>query len=151
MIRSMLILMTICLALVGCEAGPIDVGGRVAPLEGTRWRLVKLFGEPVAEISKTSFIQLDPKTHRMSGSGPVNQISSSYRLEGGRLTFGIITSTKMAGSDEANQLEKDFLDGLKRVQTYRLVGTSLELQNSGMVVAQFVSDEDRQNESSIQQ
>lgn len=131
--------MALCIGIIGCETSKIDVGGRIEPLEGTRWRLVQLFGEPVIDSPDAPFIVLDAKSHRMNGSGGVNGISSRYKLEGGRLTFGPIASTRMSGSPQANQLESDLLEGLGRVQSYRLVGTSLELQNQGKIVALFTA------------
>jgi len=139
MIRLMSVLMALCVGLVGCKVGTVDVGGRLMPVEETEWQLTELYGEPVIAADPMPFVQLDPKTHRMTGFGGVNRMSSSYKFEGGRLTFGMIAATKMAGPEAAMKIEGEFFTALSQVQTYRIVGSSLEMQNGGKVLARFVA------------
>jgi heat shock protein HslJ len=112
-------------------------GGATAPLEKTDWRLIRLGDETVtaADPQRTPNLVLDPTSHRVSGSGGCNRVSGGYELKGEQLTFGQMTSTRMA-CPSGMETEQKFLAALRQVKKWKIAGRQLELMdNSGTVVA----------------
>lgn len=109
-----------------------------APLENTRWTLISVQGKKVERTSpRAAFIQLDPASHRLTGSGGCNQLTGGYQLEGNHLRLTGTARTMMAcagGMDVENQLVK----ALEDVRQWKLSGEALELlDGNGDVVARF--------------
>ncbi|HSG07739.1 MAG TPA: META domain-containing protein [Longimicrobiales bacterium] len=116
----------------GCGADPIP--GR---LEGTEWRLVSLPGAADVPSGAEATLLLDPDTRRSSGSTGCNRFGGGYALEGGRLTLGLSTLTRMACPGPLAALEADFLEALRVAGGYRFVGEFLELLGEAGPVARF--------------
>ena len=81
-------------------------------------------------------MRFDAAGGRLSGSGGCNRITGSYQLDGDRLTFGPIASTRMA-CPEAMDQEQAFLKALAAVRSYRIPGGTLELLDGSNVVARL--------------
>ena len=123
------------------EFEPLSTGTRGAaePLENTYWKLTRLGGTPVAEVSpqRGPHLILNPSTRRLNGSGGCNQVGGSYEVKGERLSLDSITTTLMACADGMDT-EKDFLEALREVSGWRIAGQQLELlDDSGKVIAHF--------------
>lgn len=115
-------------------------GQTAAPLEKTRWTLTWVEGTKVeGETPKPAFIELDPGTHRLSGSGGCNQLMGTYELEDHHLRLTGTTRTMMAcasGMDTEDKLVK----ALEQVRGWKVSGETLELlDGSGHVVAKFAA------------
>jgi copper homeostasis protein (lipoprotein) len=77
-------------------------------LENTAWKLVELGGKPVTGTPKEAYIQLDPASHRVSGSGGCNRLMGSYTTNGDQLQFGQMAGTRMACA-QGMDTEHEFL------------------------------------------
>ena len=115
----------------GCEPvfGEVELGN-------TRWRAVRI-GEAWigAEVGpQEPWIQFDPRTMQVSGSGGCNRIRGGYTLRDGALRLGRLAATRMACP--ALEVETAFLRALEAARRYRTFGRHLELIDaSGDVVA----------------
>ena len=109
-----------------------------ASVENTHWKLTNIGDSPVTAPSPNEpHLILDSKTHRVSGSGGCNRLMGSYELTGDQLTFSHVGSTRMACA-EGMDTEKQFLDALGKVKTWKLAEHQLELRDGeGHLVARF--------------
>jgi putative lipoprotein len=108
-------------------------------LEKTYWKLTHLRDRLLTADDWMSepHIVLHPADHRVSGSGGCNRITGSYRLDGGRLTFGQIAGTMMACARGA-ETEREFLSALQDVRQARVSGERLLLvDEAGKLLARF--------------
>ena len=112
-----------------------------ATLENTYWKLMRLGGEAVAvaDGQREPHFILQPEQKRVAGSGGCNRLIGSYTLDGEKLAFGQMASTKMACT-EGMDVEQAFHTALGKVASWRIDGETLELFDaSGTLVAQFES------------
>ncbi len=99
-----------------------------APLENSYWKLTRL-GDTlvlVGDGQREPHLILRPEDHRLGGSGGCNRLAGSYRLDGDRLEFGELATTKMACA-EGMATEAALLAALNAVRSWRIVGEHLEL------------------------
>jgi copper homeostasis protein (lipoprotein) len=116
-------------------------GNRMAdsPLRGTTWKLLRLGDKPVsqADRQREAHLLLANDEMRVSGSGGCNRITGSFELDGDRLRFGQMASTRMA-CPEGMEQEQRFLDALEKVEHYRIRDSHLEfLDAAGAVITRF--------------
>lgn len=111
-----------------------------APLQDTYWKLVRLGNEAVAPPvgqNREAHLVLHTQGQRVAGSGGCNRLTGSYVLEGGKLGFPPVATTRMA-CPEAGDAEGRFLKALTQVAGYRLSGPQLVLLDAGgQVLAQL--------------
>ena len=97
-------------------------------LAGTKWTLV-LFGQPDAEtpvLAGTTITIEFSAEGRANGSGGCNTYSAGYEMQGNRLSFGPIGSTKMACTrGGVGQQEQIFYNALKAAGRFELTGDRL--------------------------
>jgi heat shock protein HslJ len=110
-----------------------------APLEKTEWRLAWLSGTKIESGTpqQMPYIQLDPDSHRVSGSGGCNRLMGGYELAGDHLKFTQMAMTRMAcihgGDTEAN-----FAKALDQVTQWKIAkGTLLLMDADQHVLAKF--------------
>lgn len=111
----------------------------MAPLEGTYWRLTVLRGKPVetARNQQEPHFILQPEHKHLTGSGGCNRLIGGYTVDGDRLSFMGVASTKMACVQAMDQ-ERVFLESLSTVARWRIDGERMELlDNQGAAVLQF--------------
>lgn len=129
--------------LAGCAEGPRPGDpGRPPPVEmrGSRWALVSLGGTtPEAEKPLTVELGADG---RAAGFAGVNNFTGSYELQAGsgprgRIRFGELASTKMAGPEPLMKQERDYLELLARTDSYLAEGGLLELMAAGQPTLRF--------------
>jgi copper homeostasis protein (lipoprotein) len=102
--------------------------GSGSALEGTTWQVEKLLGNPVTLPPGSRSPHLAFADGHVSGSTGCNRIAGAYTVNGNKLQFGRLASTKMACLDNnAMQFERDFEGELGKVDGYRMSGTTLEL------------------------
>lgn len=109
------------------------------PLTGTYWRLVALGDQPVTvtDTAREPHLTFAADTTRVTGSGGCNRLFGAYTLNGDRLSFGAVGSTKMACATGMDT-ETAFLPALGRVAHWRITGQQLEFTDSaGSVVARL--------------
>jgi copper homeostasis protein (lipoprotein) len=108
-------------------------------LRGTYWKLVRLDDKPVTAVAgqREAHLVFAAETAQVAGSGGCNRVFGSFELDGNRLRFGPMASTRMSCPDDRGQ-ENAFLDTLTRVEGYRIRGSHLELlEGSGAVSLRF--------------
>jgi copper homeostasis protein (lipoprotein) len=110
--------------------------GSGSALEGTTWQVEKLLGNPVTLPPGPRSPHLAFADGHVSGSTGCNRIAGSYTVNGSKLQFGRLASTKMACLDnDAMQFEREFEGELGKVDGYRVSGTTLELLVGDTTVA----------------
>lgn len=113
-------------------------GAARSALENTRWVPIRIGDRDVtvAEGQQEPWLELDPHTHRVTGSGGCNRINGGYEAGNQTLRFSGMASTRMACP--ALDTETAFLKGLDDTRRYRVEGRTLELQDdAGRVLARL--------------
>ena len=72
----------------------------------------------------------DGQESRFFGRAPINRYFGTYKTEGNKLSFGAVGSTMMAGPEPLLAAERDYLQFLPQVATYRLDGNLLILSKA---------------------
>ena len=72
----------------------------------------------------------DGKDKRFFGRSAINRYFGTYKTEGDRLTFGPAGSTMMAGPGHLMAAEREYMQFLPQVATYRLDGNRLILSKA---------------------
>ncbi|NPC54114.1 META domain-containing protein [Caenimonas sp. S4] len=110
-----------------------------SPLRGTYWKLVRLGETPVrvAEKQPEPHLILANLDLRISGSGGCNGLRGSFELDGDKLRFRGVASTRMACLAGMEQ-EQRFLKSMEKAQRYRISGSHLDmLDAAGTAIARF--------------
>lgn len=117
-----------CLSTLVCSqpAGP--------PLLETEWRLASGASSAVPENNPASL--RFGANQRLSGSDGCNRLMGSYALEGARLTFSQMATTRMACPNSQGR-DAAFSAALARVDAWRIQGGVLELLADGAAVLRF--------------
>jgi heat shock protein HslJ len=106
---------------------------RSLPVEGTAWQLVSYQGPDDAMLPALSVAPPTLSLHegQTSGFAGCNRFFGQYQLEDGRLTFGPLAATLMAGSPEQAKQESAYLKLLAEVQRYEQDDGHLRLYGGG--------------------
>ena len=112
-----------------------------AQLENTYWKLVELNGKPVVATTRRRepHLRLSPEAKTLQGSGGCNAMRGAYQLDGARLRFTQIATTRMACPDPYMSQESAFLKVLEATDSFKLSGDKLELFGGGNLLARFES------------
>ncbi len=120
----------VLLAVAGCAG----TTGSVADVQDVEWRFAS--SEGVTIEPGTADITATFSDGTVAGSGGVNSYSGPCTLRAdGSLEVGDITSTLMAGSDEANAAEAAYFGTLREMVSWELSGQSLVLSDAGGTVS----------------
>jgi len=88
-------------------------------LTGTEWLLTDLQGTTVILTSKASFSVLE--NGRATGNGSCNRFVGSVEINGSKIKFGPVASTRMAcGDDALNTQETQFLKFLSAANRFEM-------------------------------
>ncbi|MDR2000092.1 MAG: META domain-containing protein [Zoogloeaceae bacterium] len=103
-------------------------GAQHPPLHGALWLITQAAGEKVQAVNDANVPNLvfDEKSQRVSGSTGCNRIAGGYALEGDKLRFQQMVSTRMACISGMEQ-EDRILKALGTIERYRFAGGQLEL------------------------
>lgn len=104
------------------------------PLLETEWRVASATMGAVTEKNPAS-LRFDAN-QRLSGSDGCNRLMGSYALDGARLTFTQIATTRMACPNVQGR-DAAFGAALTRVDGWRIRGGVLELLGTGTVLLRF--------------
>ena len=111
-------------------------------LQGPRWRLVKLEGQPSLAgggAREPHLIFARDSVDRVGGATGCNSMGGRYEADGERIRFSDLFSTKMACVEEERmRQETRFVGALERADRYSITGDTLTLSEGGTVVAKFV-------------
>lgn len=144
---------TVAVVLIAACAKSSSSGGETASasgsvseardLVGPRWRLVELEGQPAltgggAREAHLVFSRADG-ADRVGGATGCNSMGGSYHLDGERIHFGELISTKMACVEEDRmRQEARFVGALERADRYAVSGDTLILRMGETVIAKFM-------------
>ncbi len=109
-----------------------------AALEGTEWRLVDIGGQPsaaAADSTRHPGFTLLAEGRKVQGSAGCNRMTGTYQLDGQKLKFGPLATTRMACP--AMQTETAFLKALEATTRYEVSGSSLTLYGADTAVARL--------------
>lgn len=108
-------------------------------LRDTYWRLTRIGDKPVilAERQREPNLVFRTEQDRVTGFSGCNNLTGSYTLNGGELSFGALASTRMA-CIQGGDTEAAFLAVLDQVRGWKIFGQHLELYNAaGQMLARF--------------
>ena len=116
------VLVALAVAVGGCRPGPVEG----PPLDGTRWVLVALDGEPPLPGAAPS---ADFSAEQITGSTGCNQYFGEYVALGGDITIGDLARTERYCMDPEGVMDQEeaVLNALTSATSYRLTGAQLEL------------------------
>jgi len=134
-LKMIQILMLGTLSLSATAGGGL---GEQPGLEGPQWRLVELVGAPlgIGEEDRPTLL-FEQGGDQVSGYTGCNPFVGSYRSAGALLEISQFGKTMRACDGLHGEVELAFLDGLDRVDGYRITGGALELLAGGQVIARF--------------
>lgn len=119
--------------------GTAPASREAVPLESVRWTLVRLGAKPVdpEDVAKEPHLVFQADPRRVAGSGGCNQVTGGYHIDGERLTFDPLATTRRA-CIKGMDTEALFLAALGKVRTFTISGRRLALvDDTGEVVAAF--------------
>ena len=122
-------------ALLACE----QKSAASSPLGDREWVLVAIGDKTDAVVGaggQPVTIRFDVADSRVNGFGGCNRYTGSYEMDGSKLTFGPLASTKMF-CEQGIEVEDKFLPALGSVQTWKLAGPELVLETAGVAVLRF--------------
>ena len=100
------------------------------------WTLTKLNGKAIEAAKRPTMLFSHGK---LSVFGGVNQLTGSYALVRNTVTMSDLASTKMAGPPDLMELETNFAEMLRSVDSFKVAGNELMLLTEGNTVAVFHS------------
>jgi heat shock protein HslJ len=117
------------LALLAACAGAAEPTPVVVELEGTRWALDTLNGEPPLPGTEPTLQFEDGTT---GGSAGCNSYGGSYTATDGSLTITEINQTLMLCTEPEGVMEQEaaYVSALQSAATYRMVGDRLQIENA---------------------
>jgi heat shock protein HslJ len=123
---------------VAAAAEDSTAGHTVPGLVGTTWRLTELVGKPapLGQDGKAATLELSGEDRRATGFAGCNRMSGGYDLEGDSLRLGPFALTRMA-CQKGMDLEKAYVETLRRARAYRQAGERLDLTDSNEIIARF--------------
>jgi|HubBroStandDraft_6_1064221.scaffolds.fasta_scaffold56113_5 heat shock protein HslJ len=138
-ILGMFLRVSLLIVIAGGVPGQGEKPKAAAPLGKTEWKLVWLANTKIESGTpqQMPYIQLDPDTHRVSGSDGCNRLMGGYELEGDHLKFTQMATTRMA-CIHGNDTEANFSKALDQVREWMISkGKLLLLDADHHVVAKF--------------
>jgi heat shock protein HslJ len=107
---------------------------------GTRqWKLIQVDGANVSASSK-AYLELNADESRFTGNAGCNRMFGAVDVQGRRIDFSNVATTKMACVDpRVRRVETNFVKALENVDRFRLRQNSLELIDRNRVVARLTA------------
>ena len=138
-ILSAFLQVSLVMAVAGIVQGEGSKQKAEAPLEKTEWKLIWLGSTKIeaGTPQQMAYIQLDPESHRVSGSGGCNRLAGGYELTGDHLRFTQMAMTRMACIHGGNT-ESAFAKALDQVTSWKITKGQLLLMDADQhLVAKF--------------
>ena len=107
-------------------------------IKNTKWLLIEWPGQTLP-IGKEGSLSFDAE-NKISGKSFCNGFGGNAVINGNTIKFEQIFGTMMF-CEEVGQAEKIYLDGLRAVNSYKIVGGKLQLFIDGKVVMVFTNAE----------
>jgi heat shock protein HslJ len=128
--KTLILAMMIMASAIGAFAQADRLGTR-------QWKLVQLDGLNV-QASSRAYLELDANQTRFTGNTGCNRMFGTVDVQGRRIDFSNIGTTKMACSDpRVRRVETGFVRALENADRLRRNGNTLELLDRNRVVARL--------------
>jgi putative lipoprotein len=111
------------------QRAPASAQAAIAKMEGSKWRLIGLAGEP--PLDQVEVTLEFPDATRVTGNGSVNHFSGSVVIASNAITFGPLASTRRAGPQAHMDQERRFLEALSKAVSFERRDKSLLLTCAG--------------------
>ena len=100
------------------------------PLWGSDWQLQSIAGQSVLPqpVATLGF----PQAGQVAGYGGCNRFFGTVVIDGSRITFGPLASTKMACPGGASEQESRYLAALQKAQRYEVQNNTLLIHSPGV-------------------
>ena len=109
------------------------------PLYNTKWSLKKIHSNGNEEIVNTkAFIRFDKEKGSAGGNGSCNSFGSTATINGDKVSFKNVFSTKMY-CEQIQQVENKFLGSLEKVTRYEIKDKSLLLYSDKILLLEFIA------------
>lgn len=133
-----LIALGLVLSAHKCNTGSASM----AQLMDTKWMLQSLNGKAIEVPAgvDTPWLQLagTGEERSLTGFGGCNKLMGGFQLDGQRIGFPGVGSTKMYCENTAG-LEKEFMTALRGTDTFNLDGNTLKLMQGATEVASLMA------------
>ena len=125
-------LVVLLVSFFGAGFGPCGARLSTAELENAYWKLVRLGDQPVivSPGRQEPHLRLDAEGRKAQGFAGCNRLLGVYELEGQKLRFAHLATTRMACPD-GMEPEQAFLSALESTARWNILGEYLELYDSG--------------------
>jgi len=139
----LILLVAACLSWIGIHpvraADTTNAAPEIVTLEGVEWTLTELQGKPVIVPANglAPSLSLNADKKQVKGFAGINHFFGGYKLEGAKLSFGMLGTTRMAGPPEAMEAESALLKMLGEVNGWKITDRTLQLLHDDKVIAQF--------------
>lgn len=134
--KRILPLMALCFVLSAHTCS--KSGASMAQLLDTKWALQSLNGKAIEVPGgvETPWLQLagSGEERSLTGFGGCNKLMGGFKLDGDRIGFPGVGSTKMYCERTAG-LEQEFMTALRSADSYKLDGNALKLMQGATEVA----------------
>ncbi len=110
------------------------------PLFGTKWILQSVHDgqHDFTPAGSSAFIRLDAVKNSAGGKGGCNSFGSTVKVEGDKISFSELFSTKMF-CEGIQQIEDAYFNALSKATRYHISGDKLVIFQDGQEVLVFVA------------
>lgn len=110
-----------------------------APLQNTRWKLIKLPGfDSLPQLRKDAWIQFEHNSNRFRGNAGCNNMSGTFQTaDKNGITIGPAAMTRMACPEAMMKVEQSVTTAIQDATNYQINGDRLTLLKNNTVLAVF--------------
>jgi heat shock protein HslJ len=120
--------------------GPLT-GTDKLKLEDRKWVLESISRSVVPNVEQKAFLVFDPVKKSAGGDTSCNAFGGEYKTNADKIAITEIISTMRACiEDERMNIEREFLDGLRTADSYKIEGDKLMLYRRGKLLLTFLGD-----------
>ena len=131
--------MAIGLSLAACSPKPSQMNVKPdAPLDNTRWKMVKIDGISVfPQLEKDAFIQFNKENMQYRGNAGCNNFTGGYTVDGKKIKLQGGAMTRMMCPSPGMDVENIFSKAMSTIDNYQITGDHLILRSGNKAVAEF--------------
>lgn len=137
----MLRLLPVCTALLLLSFSmPLADKQADKPLFGTKWKLQSVHNgkDDFTPLGSTAFLRLDAGKNSAGGKGGCNSFGSTVKVDGNKISFSELFSTKMY-CEGMQPIENAYFNALNKATRYHITGDKLVIFQDGQEVLVFVA------------
>lgn len=125
-VAAMILMALIATLLTACASGSLGPGPTSLLL--THWEADDIGGQPVLSGDPPTLRFTDDKG-QVNGYAGCNRFFGTATINGDRLSFGPLATTRMACGEQRDAQEHRFLQALEQTRSYTFGGTTLSLHD----------------------